>query len=81
MSTKEQNLLDSAKSLASSNPTWADLSNELYDQSTGLLAKAYTTREERQRFVRSPQYKAIRALIAEAQDRTGLIEGATPRGS
>ena len=79
MSTKELTLLDSAKSLASSSPTWADFSNALFDPSTGLIAKAYPTREERQRFVRSPQYKAIRELIDKAQERTGLIEGATPR--
>lgn len=81
MSTKEHNLLDSAKSLASSNAAWADLSNALFDPMTGLAAMAFPTREERQQFVRSPQYKAIRALIAEVQDRTGLIEGATPRNS
>lgn len=81
MSTKEQSLLDSAKGLASSNPTWADLSNALFDQKTGLIAKAYPTREERQRFVRSPEYKAIRDLINKAQERTGLVEGATPAKS
>lgn len=81
MSTKEQNLLDSAKNLASSNPTWADLSNALFDQSTGLIAKAYPTREERQQFVHSPQYKAIRELIDKAQERTGLVEGAVPAKS
>jgi len=81
MSAKEQNLLDSAKSLASSDPTWADLSNALFDQTTGLIAKAYPTREERQRFVRSPQYKAIRELLDKAQERTGLVEGAMPAKS
>lgn len=80
MSTKEQNLLDSAKRLASANPAWADLSNALFDPSTGLIAKAYSTREERQRFVGSRPYKAIRELIAEAQERSGLIECASVVG-
>lgn len=68
MGMKAQDLLDSAKSFASSNPTWADLSNALFDPSTGLIAKAYSTREDRKRFVRSPQYKAIRELIAKGRN-------------
>jgi predicted HicB family RNase H-like nuclease len=81
MKTKEQKLLDSARGIASSSPTWVDLSNALFDQVTGLVAKAYPTREERERFVRSPEYKSIRELIGNAQERTGLVEGATPAKS
>ncbi len=39
---------------------------------------AYPTREERQRFIRSPEYIAIRELIDSVRERSGLIEGATP---
>lgn len=81
MKTKEQSLLDSARGIASSSPTWADLSNALFNHVDGLIAKAYPTREEREQFVRSPEYKAIKELVSVAQERTGLVEGATPAKS
>ncbi|HEX4130851.1 MAG TPA: toxin-antitoxin system HicB family antitoxin [Pirellulales bacterium] len=81
MKTKEQNLLASAQSVALSAESWADLSNTLFDPVDGLVAKAFPTREGRDAFVRSNEYKAIRKLIDVAQDRTGLVEGATPKKS
>lgn len=81
MKTKEQRLLDSARRIAAVSPTWADLSNALFDQSEGIVAKAFRTQEERKRFIKSPEYKAIRELIDAAQERTGLVEGATPQKS
>ena len=44
----------------------------------GLVAKAYPTRSERERFLQTKQYKAIRELIAAAQQRSGLVAGANP---
>jgi len=78
MKTKEQELLEAAQSLASSSTTWADLSNALFNQVDGLVAKAYPIRKDRERFVKSSEYKAIRSLIEAAQERTGLVQGATP---
>jgi predicted HicB family RNase H-like nuclease len=79
--TKRQTLLESARTIASTSPTWADLSNALFDQENGLVASAFPTRRERERFVRSAEYKAIQDLIRSAQERTELIEGATPKKS
>ena len=79
--TKPQKLLKDAQSLATEAPTWADLSNALFDQETGLLAKAYPLGEQRSEFMKTPEYHAIRKLIQDAMERTGVLEGATPRKS
>jgi hypothetical protein len=79
--TKAQKLLKQAQQLAASAPTWADFSNALFDQQSGILAKAFPLGAARREFMKSPEYQAISQLLAEAMDRTGLIEGATPRKS
>ena len=81
MKTKEERILDSARNVAASAETWADLSNALFDPESGLLAKVFPSREEREQFLKTEQHKAIRQLIDAAQERTGLVEGATPKKS
>jgi len=81
MKTKAQKILDSARTVALSAETWADLSNALFDPEEGLVAKAYPTREEREKFTETEEYQAIRQLIDAAEERTGLIDGATPKKS
>ncbi len=81
MKTKEAKILDSARAVAVGAETWADLSNTLFDPEEGLLARAFPTREEREHFLQTKEYKAIRQLIDEAKKRTGLVEGATPKKS
>jgi hypothetical protein len=74
-------LLKSARHASDSAESWADLSNALFDQRDGLLSKAFSTREEREAFVKSPEYRKLRKLIAQSQTRTGLVEGAAPTKS
>lgn len=81
MNTKEQKILDSARTAAKSAATWADLSNTLFDPIDGLVAIAYPTRSEREKFTETEEYKAIRQLIDAAEERTGLVEGTTPTKS
>jgi site-specific DNA-methyltransferase (adenine-specific) len=81
MKTKEARILDSARTTAASAETWADLSNILFDPETGLVARAFPTREEREHFLQTKEYRAIRQLIDTAKERTGLVEGATPKKS
>ena len=76
---KEKELLRSAQEISQSVDTWADLSNALFDPDTGLISRAYPTRKERGEFLRSEQYQQIRRLIDAATERTGLVEGATPK--
>ncbi len=81
MTKKASKILESAKDVASSVDTWADLSNALFNPDDGLLIKAYPTREEREAFLKTEEYQTIRKLLESAVDRTGLINGATPKKS
>ena len=81
MSKKEKDILQSSVDVAAKSATWADLSNALFDPADGLITKAYPTREERAVFLQTDEYKKIRQLISDAMDRTGLVEGATPKKS
>ena len=71
-------LLESAQDAAQVAETWADLSNFLFSPKTGLVARAYPAREDRKQFLQSEEYRAIRKLVEDARDRTGLVAGATP---
>ena len=81
MKRKPAAILESAKQVASSTATWADLSNALFNPDDGLLMKAYPTRQEREAFMKTGEYRAIRELLRSAMARTGLVEGATPQKS
>jgi hypothetical protein len=79
--TKAQKLMREAQEIAASAPTWADLSNALFDPRSGLLAKEFPLGPARREFTKTPEYRAIGQLLEEAMERTGLVEGATPRKS
>jgi hypothetical protein len=81
MNEKPSRVLKSARTVASSAESWADLSNALFDPVSGLLIKAYPTREEREAFLKTKEYGAIRKLLEAAIDETGLVTGATPKKS
>lgn len=81
MSKKEKDILRSAKGIAATAATWADLSNAMFDPASGLITKAFPTREERAAFLKTDTYRQIRELISAAMERTGLVEGATPKKS
>jgi hypothetical protein len=72
-------LLQRAHELAEHARSWADLSNALYDPFIGLLARALPTKEERAAFVKTEEYRQINELLVRAQERFGLVEGATPK--
>ena len=79
--TRSAEILASARDIAASVEAWADLSNAMFDPLNGLIARAYPSRDERAAFVKSDDYRAIRKLIDETKDRTGLVDGATPKKS
>ncbi|HUT14308.1 MAG TPA: toxin-antitoxin system HicB family antitoxin [Thermoguttaceae bacterium] len=81
MNNKPAKILESAKDAAATVESWADLSNTLFDPVDGLLARAFPTREEREAFLKTKEYAAIRGLLETAIDQTGLVEGATPKKS
>ena len=79
--SKASSVVEAANKIAASVETWADLSNALFDPETGLVSRAYPTRQERAQFLKSPEYKEIRRLIHAAEQRSGLVSGATPSKS
>ena len=74
-------LLAKAQELAAGDVNWAELSNALFDQESGMVAQAFPSRPDREEFMKTPEYRAIRKLIQDAMERTGVIEGSTPRKS
>lgn len=78
MSTNNE-LMNEAEHAARDVETWADLSNFLFNPVDGLVAKAYPTRESRELFIQTEEYRKIRQLVSDAVERHGLVEGATPR--
>src|SRR4051794_16480095 len=80
MSTANE-LVNEAEQAARDAETWADLSNVLFNPVDGLVAKAYPTREAREAFVKTDEYRRLRQLVADAVERHGLVEGATPKKS
>jgi hypothetical protein len=81
MKTKAEQMLELARLEDAKVTTWADLSNFLFDPDDGIISKAYPVGPERKAFMKSPEYEAISQLIDEVQDRTGFIEGMTPKKS
>jgi len=79
--TASSQLIDRAKQAADEAETWADLSNLLFDPGEGLIARAYPTREAREAFVKTEEYRKLRQLVAESMDRHGLVEGGAPKKS
>jgi hypothetical protein len=79
--TGRSDLVESAREVAASAESWADVSNALFNPVDGLVARAYPTRKERAAFVETPEYRAIRKLVNDAMDRSGLGEGAAPKKS
>jgi hypothetical protein len=78
---KASELLKAAQELAQNAESWADLSNAIFDPMEGIVSQAFETRAEREAFIKTDEYKQIRALIDQARDRFGLVEGATPKKS
>jgi len=79
MPTKEQEILTRAKEFAVSMETWADLSNALFDPLDGIAVKPYPTRELREQFIKTAEYKEIRNLLTDKMQKTGRAEGAIPQ--
>jgi predicted HicB family RNase H-like nuclease len=81
MKKTPQEILAAVQAEAPKAETWADLSNFVFDPEEGILAGIYPTEAERREFINTAEFKEIRRLINEAKERTGLVEGATPKKS
>ena len=78
---KRQQVLEEARSLAGIMPTWADLSNALFDPVSGIVSRAFRTETQRRAFRDTEEYREIRSLLREKMNSTGLVRGATPEKS
>jgi predicted HicB family RNase H-like nuclease len=74
-----QEILAAVQAEAAKVETWADLSNFVFDPEEGVATGVFATEAERREFMETPEFKEIRRLINEAKERTGLVEGATPK--
>src|ERR1019366_8884186 len=81
MKKTPKELLRAVEAEASNVSTWADLSNYVFDPEDGILHDQFPSQAEREAFIKTPEFKAIRRLINETKARTGFIEGATPKKS
>lgn len=81
MNRNAETLLASATEAANSAENWADLSNFLFNPSDGLITKAFPTQAEREAFMKTDEYHAIRSLLLRLMKRSGLVGGSTPQKS
>jgi len=72
-------IVEAAKALSRSVETWADLSNALFNPIDGIVAVAYPTKADRIAFRQTAEYRKIRQILNDTIDRTGLVDGATPK--
>lgn len=79
--SKETEILKKAEEIAQTVESWADLSNALFNQTDGIISRAYPTREEREALLKTAEYEKIQQLISTAVERFGLVAGATPKKS
>ncbi len=77
--TLDSEILTQAERAARDLETWADLSNFLFNLVDGVVARAYPTREAREAFIQTDEYRKIRQLVSDARERHGLVEGGTPK--
>jgi hypothetical protein len=71
-------LLQQAEALAQAVESWVDLSNALFDPFEGIVARTLPSREEREAFVQTAEYRKIRERIKQARERFGRAAGAPP---
>jgi hypothetical protein len=72
-------LVEVAKHLAQVVESWADFSNVMFNQHTGLVGYFFPTGEQRVQFYDSEGYKQIQQLKVGLMNKFGLAGGAIPR--
>lgn len=74
---RAKQLVAEAKKIARRADSWIGLSNALSDAQGGLIARYFPDPEERQAFLRSPEYEELNQLLLRTIKRKGLY----PRGA
>jgi hypothetical protein len=69
---KAKQLVAEAKELARRADSWIALSNALSDQQGGLIAQYFPNVNQRQAFLRSPEYEELNRLLLHTIKEKGL---------
>lgn len=70
-----------AKKLAATATSWTELSNEMFAQEDGCVAKMFPRMTERQAFYDMPQYEEVNQVFLEVIKRFGVADGAATKKS
>src|SRR5437763_10405731 len=73
---RAKQLVAEARKIARQADSWISLSNALSDPQGGLIARYFPNAEQRQEFLRSPEYEALNQLLLRLIKRKGLYPGA-----
>lgn len=76
---KANSILDNARKIAGHVTSWADYSNALFDQESGLVAQTFSDDMERQAFYDTDQYDELYQILADLMDRFDTVGGASPK--
>jgi hypothetical protein len=68
-------LVAEARKIARKADSWISLSNALSDPQGGLIVRYFPDGEQRQEFLRSPEYEALNQLLLRLIKRKGLYPG------
>jgi hypothetical protein len=69
---RTKQLLAEANEIARRVDSWISLSNALSDPVGGLIARYFPTPEQREQFLRSPEYEQLNQLLLRTIKRKGL---------
>jgi hypothetical protein len=69
---RAKQLVAEAKKIARQVDSWISLSNALTDPQGGLIARYFPEAEQRQDFLRSPEYEELNQLLLRTIKRKGL---------
>jgi hypothetical protein len=71
-------LVAEARRIARRADSWISLPNALSDPQGGLIARCFPDPEQRQDFLRSPEYEELNMLLLRTIKRKGLYPRAAP---
>ena len=80
---RAKQLVAEAKKIARQADSWISLSNALSDPQGGVIARYFPDPEQRQAFLRSPEYEELNQLLLRTIKRKGLYPRAAngPNGT
>src|SRR5687768_13409957 len=75
---KANTVVEKARGLAPKVSSWADFSNAIFDQETGVVAQTFDDQMELQTFFDSSQYEEVNQMLLALMRKIGVQNGASP---